>query len=273
MKTIPKSITVGLLALGLSSFAFADYIELADRTFSLMLTAKYSAPGLKVKDPDTGETDESFEDSQQIYDKNDNLTKEVFKYSSVTKTFKYGNKEIVQDALENQLLPDGTMSGWALVVTDDGEQPMIQLKKGDTYVDVGIYLGEDTSIGDIAAKYDDTKNYTYAYDPDFESYVEIGIVNTVSGSYTEEGKISLVLEDVAVTGAYASGGKILSFYPRYEDENGKMVEDKSEAYYEYIPAAGRITGLVGTGELEDGSFAVITGSASVGVGKGTILRE
>ncbi len=267
----------GLLVAGLSSVAVADYIALADRTFSLMLTAKYSAPGLKVKDPDTGETYESFEDYRQIEDANGNLTSQVYRYASLMKISKFGNKEIVQAALENQLLLDGTIFGWALIVRDDGEQPMIQLKKRingeDTYVDVGIYLGEDTSIGDIAAKFDNIKSYTYQYDPDFESYVETGIVDTVVGGYTEEGKISLVLEDVLVSGAYASGGKLLSYYLRYEDENGNMVEDKSEAYYEYIPATGRIAGLVGTSESEDGSFTVITGSASVGAGKGTIVRE
>jgi hypothetical protein len=65
----------------------------------------------------------------------------------------------------------------------------------------------------------------------------------------------------------------MSFYPRYEDENGSFVEDKTEAYYEYIPAAARMTGLVGTGETEDGGFMVITGSGSIGAGKGVIVRE
>lgn len=278
MKTPHIAITSSILAIGLSITAHADYIQLADRSFTLMLTAKYSAPGITVKDPDTGETYASFEDYQEVYDKNDNLTKEVAKYTAVAKTYKYGNKEIVKYAYENGLLEDNTMSGWALVVTDDGEQPSIQLKKKingeDVYVDVGISLGEDSSIGELAAKYDNVKSYTYAYDPDFESYEQTSAVNTVSGNYAQEGKISLQIEEeLSISGAYSGSGKIMSFYPQYENDSGKLVEDKSEAYYEYIPAAARISGLVGTTESDEGGFMIITGSGSIGAGKGTIVRE
>lgn len=277
MKTPHNAILSSILAIGLSITAHADVIQLADRSFTLMLTAKYSAPGITVKDTDTGETYTSFEDYQEVYDKNDNLTKEVTKYAAVAKTYKYGNKEIVKYAFEDGLL-DGTMSGWALVVTANGDQPSIQLKKKingeDVYVDFGISFGENTSIGDLAAKYDNVKSYTYAYDPDFESYEQTSAVNTVSGNYAEEGKISLQIEEeLSISGAYSGSAKIMSYYPQYEDENGKLVEDKTEAYYEYIPAAARISGLVGTSESEDGGFMIITGSGSIGAGKGTIVRE
>jgi Zn-dependent M28 family amino/carboxypeptidase len=276
MKTIPNSITAGLLAIGLSGASFADFIQLSDRTFTLMLTVKSSAPGLTVKD-DTGETYSSYEDSYSDEDKNGNITKEVEKYSAVAKTYKLGNKEIVKLAYDNGLLEDNKISGWALVVTNDGEQPSIQLNKRidgeDVYVDVGISLSEDSSIGDLAAKYDNVTSYSYKYDPEFESYEQTSEVNTVSGSYTEEGEIGLELDGLSVWGLYSGSAKIMSFYPRYEDENGSFVEDKTEAYYEYIPAAARMTGLVGTGETEDGGFMVITGSGSIGAGKGVIVRE
>lgn len=281
MKTTPNAITACLLAIGLSGASYADIIQLSDRTFTLMLTAKYAAPGLTVKDPDTGETYSSFEDSYSIEDANYNLTKEVEKYAAVAKTSKFGNKEIVQlavqDAYDNGILVDDSISGWALVVTDDGEQPFIQLKKRingeDVYLDVGIYLGEDSSIGEVAGKYDNVTSYAYQYDSEFDYYEEISAVNTVSGSYTEEGKISLELGDFSVSGAYSGSAKIMSFYPQYEDDKGKPVEDKSEAFYEFIPAAARISGLVGTSESEDGGFMIITGSGSIGAGKGTIVRE
>ena len=276
MKTTPNAITACLLAIGLSGASYADIIQLSDRTFTLMLTVKSSAPGLTVKD-DTGETYSSYEDSYSDEDKNGNITKEVEKYSAVTKTYKLGNKEIVKLAYDNGLLEDNKISGWALVVTNDGEQPSIQLNKRidgeDVYVDVGISLSEDSSIGDLAAKYDNVTSYSYKYDPEFESYEQTSEVNTVSGSYTEEGEIGLELDGLSVWGLYSGSAKIMSFYPRYEDENGSFVEDKTEAYYEYIPAAARMTGLVGTGETEDGGFMVITGSGSIGAGKGVIVRE
>jgi hypothetical protein len=276
MKTTPNVITASFLAIGFSCTAFADYIQLSGRSFTLTLTAKYSAPGLTVKDPDSGETYTSFEDYQEVYDKNENLTKEVIKYAAVAKRYKLGNKEIVKYANDDGLL-DGTTSGWALVVTDDGEQPSIQLKKRidgeDVYVDVGISLSEDSSIGEVAKKYDNVTSYSYRYDSDFESYEQTSAVNTVSGSYTEEGEIGLELDGFSVWGLYSGSAKIMSFYPMYENDDGKFVEDKSEAYYEYIPAAARITGLVGTGETEDGGFMVITGSGSIGAGKGVIVRE
>jgi hypothetical protein len=276
MKTTPNAITACLLAIGLSGASYADIIQLSDRTFTLMLTVKSSAPGLTVKD-DTGETYSSYEDSYSDEDKNGNITKEVEKYSAVAKTYKLGNKEIVKLAYDNGLLEDNKISGWALVVTNDGEQPSIQLNKRidgeDVYVDVGISLSEDSSIGDLAAKYDNVTSYSYKYDPEFESYEQTSEVNTVSGSYTEEGEIGLELDGLSVWGLYSGSAKIMSFYPRYEDENGSFVEDKTEAYYEYIPAAARMTGLVGTGETEDGGFMVITGSGSIGAGKGVIVRE
>ena len=276
MKTTPNAITACLLAIGLSGASYADIIQLSDRTFTLMLTVKSSAPGLTVKD-DTGETYSSYEDSYSDEDKNGNITKEVEKYSAVAKTYKLGNKEIVKLAYDNGLLEDNKISGWALVVTNDGEQPSIQLKKRidgeDVYVDVGISLSEDSSIGDLAAKYDNVTSYSYKYDPEFESYEQTSAVNTVSGSFTEEGEIGLELDGLSVWGLYSGSAKIMSFYPRYEDENGSFVEDKSEALYEYIPAAARMTGLVGTGETEDGGFKVITGSGSIGAGKGVIVRE
>jgi hypothetical protein len=277
MITTPNAITAGLLAVGLSYTAFANDIQLSDRSFTLMLTAKYSAPGLTVKDPDTGDSYTSFEDFQEIYDKNDNLTKNVEKYAAVAKTYKFGNKEIVQLAYDNGLLEDNKISGWALVVTDDGEQPSIQLKKRiggeDVYVDVGISLSEESSIGEIAAKYDNVTSYSYRYDPEFESYEQTSAVNTVSGSYTEEGEIGLELDGLSVWGLYSGSAKTVSFYPLVENDSGKLVEDKSEAIYGFVPAAAKITGLVGTGETEDGGFMVITGSGSIGAGKGVIVRE
>lgn len=277
MKTPHIAITSSILAIGLSITAHADYIQLADRSFTLMLTVKYSAPGITVKDPETGETDSSFEDYQEVYDKNDNLTKEVTKSAAVAKTYKYGNKDIVKYAYENELLEDNTMSGWALIVTDDGEQPSIQLKKKidgeDVYVDVGISLGEDSSIDVLTEKYDNVISYSYKYDPEFETYDQTSAINTVSGSYTEEGKISLELDGFSVSGAYSGSAKIMSAYRLIENEIGKLVEDKSEAFYEYIPAAARITGLVGTGESEDEGFLVITGSGSIGAGTGKVVRE
>jgi hypothetical protein len=277
MITPHNAITSSILAICLSITAHADYIQLADRSFTLMLTAKYSAPGLTVKDPDTGESYTSFEDYQEVYDKNDNLTKEVAKYAVVAKTYKYGNKEIVLYAKENGLLEDDTISGWVLVVTDDGEQPAIQLKKRidgeDVYVDVGISFSEDSSISELAGKYDDVTSYSYRYDSEFESYEQTSAVNTVTGSYTEEGEIGLELDGLSVWGLFSGSAKTMSFYPMVENDNGKLVEDKSEAYYEYIPAAARMTGLVGTGETEDGGFMVITGSGSIGAGKGVIVRE
>jgi hypothetical protein len=276
MNTIFKAITSGIIVTGFSIVANADYIQLADRSFTLMLTAKYSAPGLTVKDPDTGETYSSFEDSYSIEDANYNLTKEVEKFAAVAKTYKFGNKEIVQFAYEEGLLDDDTTSGWALIVRD-GEQPSIQLKKRiggeDTYVDVGIYLGEDSSIGEIAGKYDNVTSYAYQYDSEMDYYEEISATNTVSGSYTEEGKISLELDGFSVSGAYSGSAKTMSFYPKYEDYNGKLVEDKSEAIYEFIPGAAKISNLVGTSESEDEGFMIITGSGSIGAGKGTIVRE
>jgi hypothetical protein len=122
MKTTPNAITFSILAIGLSITAHADYIQLADRSFTLALTAKYSAPGITIKDPETGETYSSFEDSQEVYDNDYNLTKELTKEAAVAKTFKFGNKEIVQLAYDEGLLEDDKISGWALVVTDDGEQ-------------------------------------------------------------------------------------------------------------------------------------------------------
>jgi hypothetical protein len=276
MKTTPNIITTCFLAIGLSYTAFANDIQLSDRSFTLTLTAKYSAPGLTVKDPYSGETYTSFEDYQEVYDKNENPTKEVIKYAAVAKTYKLGNKEIVKHANDDGLL-DGTISGWALVVTNDGEQPSIQLKKRidgeDVYVDVGISLSEESSIGELAKKYDNVTSYSYKYDPEFESYEQTSAVNTVSGSFTEEGEIGLELDGLSVWGLYSGSAKIMSFYPRYEDENGSFVEDKSEALYEYIPAAARMTGLVGTGETEDGGFMVITGSGGIGASKGVIVRE
>ena len=276
MKTTPNAITACLLAIGLSGASYADIIQLSDRTFTLMLTVKSSAPGLTVKD-DTGETYSSYEDSYSDEDKNGNITKEVEKYSAVTKTYKLGNKEIVKLAYDNGLLEDNKISGWALVVTNDGEQPSIQLKKRidgeDVYVDVGISLSEESSIGELAKKYDNVTSYSYKYDPEFESYEQTSAVNTVSGSFTEEGEIGLELDGLSVWGLYSGSAKIMSFYPMVENDNGKLVEDKSEAYYEYIPAAARMTGLVGTGETEDGGFKVITGSGSIGAGKGVIVRE
>lgn len=271
MKILHYVIGMGTLAIGFSITANADYIQLADRPLTLMLTAKYSAPGLTIKD-DTG-VYTSFEDCQEVYDKNENLTKEVEKYSAVAKTYKYGKKEIVQYAYENELLEDKTMTGWALIVTDDGNEPTIQLKKKingeDVYVDVGIYLGGDSDIGVLAEKYDNTISYGYKYDPEFDYYEQVSAVNTVTGNYTEEGKISLDFDDISIVGAYSGSAKIMSFYPQYEDENGKLLLDKSEAIYEFIPAAARISGLVGTAESDDGEFMIITGSA----GKGTIVRE
>jgi hypothetical protein len=276
MKTTPNAITACLLAIGLSGASYADIIQLSDRTFTLMLTVKSSAPGLTVKD-DTGETYSSYEDSYSDEDKNGNITKEVEKYSAVTKTYKLGNKEIVKLAYDNGLLEDNKISGWALVVTNDGEQPSIQLKKRidgeDVYVDVGISLSEESSIGELAKKYDNVTSYSYKYDPEFESYEQTSAVNTVSGSFTEEGEIGLELDGLSVWGLYSGSAKIMSFYPMVENDNGKLVEDKSEALYEYIPAAARMTGLVGTGETEDGGFMVITGSGSIGAGKGVIVRE
>jgi hypothetical protein len=280
MKITPNLITASFLAIGLSGASFGDIIQLSDRSFTLMLTVKSSAPGLTVKD-DTGETYSSYEDSYSDEDKNGNITKEVEKYAAVTKTFKFGNKEIiqlaVQDAFDKGILDDNKISGWALVVTDDGEQPSIQLKKRiggeDVYVDVGISLSEESTIGEIAAKYDNVTSYSYKYDPEFESYEQTSEVNTVSGSYTEEGEIGLELDGFSVWGLYSGAAKIMSFYPMVENDNGKLVEDKSEALYEYIPAAARMTGLVGTGETEDGGFMVITGSGSIGAGKGVIVRE
>jgi hypothetical protein len=278
METISKTITSGILVTGLSIVANADFIQLADRSFTLMLTAKYAAPGITIKDPETGEKYTSFEDYQEIPDKNDNITIEVVKYAAAAKTYKYGNKEIVKYAYENELLEDNTMTGWALIVTDDGEQPAIQLKKKingeDVYVDVGISLDPDSDIGEIAAKYDNVKSYSYKYDPEFESYEQTSAINTVSGSYSEEGEIGLQInEGFSVWGAYSGSAKIMFFYPQYENDSGKLVEDKSEAYYEYIPAAARISGLVGTAESDDGGFMIITGSGSIGAGKGTVVRE
>ena len=278
MKSTPNAITACLLAIGLSGASYADIIQLSDRTFTLMLTAKYSAPGLTVKDPDTGDTYASYEDSQEVPDKNGNLTKEVQKYAAVTKTYKFGNKEIIQLAYDEGLLEDDKISGWALVVTDDGEQSTIQLKKKingeDVYVDVGISVDEESDIGTLAAKYDNVKSYSYKYDPEFESYEQASAVNTVAGNYSEEGEIGLQLDEgFSVWGAYSGSAKIMSFYPQYENDNGKLVEDKSEAFYEYIPAAAKISGLVGTSESEDGGFMIITGSANIGAGKGTIVRE
>ena len=274
MKTTPSTITTGVLAIVFSLAAHADVIQLADRSFTLMLTAKYSAPGITVKDTDTGETYTSFEDYQEVYDKNDNLTKEVTKYAAVAKTYKYGNKEIVKYAFEDGLL-DGTMSGWALVVTANGDQPSIQLKKKingeDVYVDFGISLDEE-GIGEVARKEDNVTTYSYKYDPEYDYYEQTS-VNTVSGNNAKEGEIGLELGDIAVYGAYSESAKIMSFYPKYEDESGKLVEDKSEAFYQFIPAAARISGLVGTSESEDGGFMIITGSGSIGAGKGTIVRE
>jgi hypothetical protein len=276
MKTTPNAITACLLAIGLSGASYADIIQLSDRTFTLMLTVKSSAPGLTVKD-DTGETYSSYEDSYSDEDKNGNITKEVEKYAAVTKTFKFGNKEIIQLAYDNGLLEDNKISGWALVVTNDGEQPSIQLKKRidgeDVYVDVGISLSEESSIGELAKKYDNVTSYSYKYDPEFESYEQTSAVNTVSGSFTEEGEIGLELDGLSVWGLYSGSAKIMSFYPMVENDNGKLVEDKSEALYEYIPAAARMTGLVGTGEAEDGGFMVIAGSGSIGASKGVIVRE
>jgi hypothetical protein len=276
MKTTPNAITACLLAIGLSGASYADIIQLSDRTFTLMLTVKSSAPGLTVKD-DTGETYSSYEDSYSDEDKNGNITKEVEKYSAVAKTYKLGNKEIVKLAYDNGLLEDNKISGWALVVTNDGEQPSIQLKKRidgeDVYVDVGISLSEESSIGELAKKYDNVTSYSYKYDPEFESYEQTSAVNTVSGSFTEEGEIGLELDGLSVWGLYSGSAKIMSFYPMVENDNGKLVEDKSVALYEYIPAAARMTGLVGTGETEDGGFKVITGSGSIGAGKGVIVRE
>lgn len=284
-----------------------DYIEVSPRNVTFALTAKYSAPGLTEKDPDTGKNVPVYETESETLDKNGNVTKVTYKLSAVAKTFKYGNAEIIRALIENGTI-EGPASGWALVLqapTDsegadeysneynDSDAPKLVARKkiGSEFVEIELPYSIDYSgVAPLTEKAD--YNHTYSYKLVDGEYVETSSVATFTGSGTDEGtsKITLPITNAALgeepiqvqlTGAHTESGKEMTYYPRFFDyDTEKIVTDKSVIGSEWIPGAGSVKGVTGSayfgsyGSEEFGSYqsiCVFGGSINISAATGKLI--
>jgi hypothetical protein len=281
-----------------------DYIEVSPRNVTFALTAKYSAPGLTVKDPDTGKNVPVYETESETVDKNGNVTKVTSKLSAVAKTFKYGNTEIIKALVADGTL-EGPPSGWALVLQsptdsqveeeyndpDYGPKLVARKKIDGEFVEIDLPYGIDYSgVAPLTEKAD--YNHTYSYKLVDGEYVETSSVATFTGSGTDEGtsKITLPITNVALgeepiqvqlTGAHTESGKEMTFYPRFFDYDfEKIVTDKSVIGSEWIPGAGSVKGVTGSayfgayGSEEFGTYqsiCVFGGTINIGAATGKLI--
>lgn len=269
-----------------------DYIDVTPQAVTFALTAKYSAPGLTIKDPDSGQNIPSFVSYSETYDKNDNLTKATERYSAVAKTFKYGNAEIIKALIESGTI-EGPASGWALLALnsdagvdsenyEESQGPTIIARKKNFEDVVLPFSIDDSGIGVMTGKGDYNLTNTWRV-IDGENVLTSSVV-TYSETGTDEGtaKITLPISNaalgeeplqVSLSGAYSGSGREMTYYPRYYDyDTDKIVTDKSEIYSTWIPGAASIRGVTGSafsGEFE--AVVVFGGTINLAASTGRLI--
>ena len=252
-----------ILAIGASQTVKAQQaLEASSQAVTVAFTGKVQVPGYAEKDPDTKEITYTEELYSSKEDKNGNITQEITGYKMGAATYKYGNKEILQETLGE----DVSISGYALVY-QDGALVAYNAKTDDTQ-SVDVDISALAELEAFTATTLTTTNNTYNKDGEQTSATQ-----TYSDSGTIEGPISVTYGDAEMIGYAAGSYKAATWYESSEDpETGKKTLDKSLASYVTIPGAVKITGLSGLLEGESGS-EVFTGSVTLAAAKAVKATE
>jgi hypothetical protein len=198
-------------------------------------------------------------------------TRDNFEFVSKISSTRYGNRELIQDLVDQGEIP-GPVSGWKLVYvyedpTESEEATLVARKRGQDDVELDI-LDIEISGGAYAANFLETTAFKYDKDGGITSEVA-----TVRGRSNWEDAVSLefnIGEFTATLGGLEIGSETLfSYYPN--------PEDRSSVEFFGVPGASRMTNLVGTAgsetsqegdeEFFEADSSLVTGTASIGASR------
>ncbi len=267
---------------------------------TVALTISYSKPGLLAKDPE-GKIIPADEGGMLVHENTWSVNKvkivkidgestdipvsdeEITEKSTKLGTWKYSNKEILQDLLFMDLLPgigenDPAIAGWTLIqVSDAGEEGFASTGRFmarhssklavDITGSIDLMMGEEgSSAVTVTGKSSIKTSYNSAGE---ELPNQPKATESYSMTYKTPGSFSMS-EGIYQGSGLLTGGHKLTLV------SGK-VEGDPETYTErlYVPTAMKLANIVGAGSVfiftseEDGEEvpAVIEGSMSVGAGK------
>jgi hypothetical protein len=197
----------------------------------------------------------AFESMVETYDKNGNLVKSVSTSAAKAVTGKLGNAEILNSVIDSL---GGSIKGWSIVASSDNGNPVFMAtKKGQDNVDLSDVLSADLPE---SGAYSDIATYTASYDTDGNVTKES---TTLASSGTVEGAINFQVAGADLSGYFVQPYKGLTYNPDSTD--------KSTFELVNIPGAGKVTGVIGQGEDENGTI-LYQGSVSVAAASGKVVK-
>lgn len=249
-----------ILAIGASQTVKAQQaLEASSQAVTVAFTGKEQIYGFKV--------DNELTETLPIYkEKNGIITQEGESSKMVSVAYKFGNKELLQEALGDGV----SISGWSIVykVSSDGVGALVATKKNED--DVNIESVDISQYADSEAfTYTTSEITSYTYNKDGE---QTSTTQTYSDSGTIEGPIAITYGDVAMIGYSAGSYKAATWYDTTEDDNGNTVLDKSSIQSVVIPGAVKITGLAGSLDSDYGK-SVFTGSVNLAAAKANKVSQ
>ncbi|MCX6965278.1 MAG: hypothetical protein NTW41_08005 [Verrucomicrobia bacterium] len=252
-----------ILAIGASQTVKAQQaLEASSQAVTVAFTGKEQIPAYNVD----GELTDTLPINKE--DKKGNIIQEGESYKMGSVAYKFGNKELLQEALGE----DVSISGWSIVykVSSDGVGALVATKKNED--DVNIDSIDISQYADSEAFTYTTSTITsYTYNKDDE---QTSITQTYSDSGTIEGPIAITYGDVEMIGYSAGSYKAVTWYESVEDpDTGKLTLDKSAVSEPVIiPGAVKITGLAGSLESDYGT-SVFTGSVNLAAAKANKVSQ
>jgi hypothetical protein len=249
-----------VLTIGASQAVKAqNTLEASPQAVTIAFTGKEQIPGYKM--------DGELTDTLPIYkESNGNIIQEGESSKMGSVAYKFGNKELLQEALGDGV----SITGWSIVyrVDTSGVGALVATKKNqdDVPIDsVDISQYADSEAFTYTSR--TTTDYTYNSAGDNTSTTQ-----TYSDSGTIEGPIAITYGDLEMIGYSAGSYKAATWYNTTEDDNGKTVLDKSSIQYVVIPGAVKITGLAGSLDSDYGK-SVFTGSVNLAAAKANKVSQ
>jgi hypothetical protein len=254
--TLTAAVLVGAVA-GLR--AQDQAYQLSNQAVTFALTTKSFVGGTFEVDPDTGKFTKipAFESLVETLDKDGNIVRSVSTTASKAVTAKLGNAQILAAVIDS--LPDGVVSGWSIVVKTDveGTSGIWAIKKGQEDFDLSEAIS--VSVPETGAgSYVETYTATYK---DGELTKE---TTSYAASGTTEGLISMELAGANLFGSFVQPYRGVTYNPDSTD--------KSVVELVYVPGAGRVTGVLGSKEGEEGATTLYGGTVSIAAATGKVVK-
>jgi YD repeat-containing protein len=239
---------LGLLASASSAFAITPGWAPA---VTLALTCTYQEGGFTVKDEE-GETWFTDVKYANKYDKDGNLISQTTEWKGVQKTYRFGNKELLE-VLNDEGYLDGTTVGWSIVnVTDpddccsDGFFDCYAIKKGQAPVLLDEFTME---VGMEVLSCYAKESTTYNTDGEVTKH-------SYSDAGSGKGEVSFSLWGIDAKG--------LATYS-YKYTTGVLGTGEEAVEYEtYLAGAVKLANIIGHSDMEE---ELVEGTISIAAGK------